>query len=74
VSRERLFDCEYFRLWRLRGHSPLVSAPRGVPRVLICSEGAGQMERCGTTYAVGKAKYGSCRRRSERVPFSPAVQ
>jgi mannose-6-phosphate isomerase len=56
VSRERLFDCEYFRLWRLRGHSPFSVGAAGVPRVLICSEGAGQMERCGTTYAVGKGE------------------
>ena len=56
VSRERLFDCEYFRLWRLRGHSPFSVGAAGVPRVLICSEGEGQMERCGTTYAVGKGE------------------
>jgi mannose-6-phosphate isomerase len=54
VSRERLFDCEYFRLWRLRGQSPFSVGAAGVPRVLVCLEGAGQVERDGATYAVGK--------------------
>jgi mannose-6-phosphate isomerase len=54
VSRERLFDCEYFRLWRLRGQSAFPVGAAGVPRVLICLEGAGRVERDGATYTVGK--------------------
>src|ERR1035437_6205133 len=41
VGRERVFQCEYFWLWRLRGQSPFTVGAAGVPRVLICIEGAG---------------------------------
>jgi mannose-6-phosphate isomerase len=54
VERERLFDCEYFRLWRLRGQSPFTVGATGAPRVLVCVEGAGQLEHGGATYAVGR--------------------
>jgi mannose-6-phosphate isomerase len=54
VERERLFRCEYFRLWRLRGHSPFTVGASGVPRVLVCIQGAGQVEHDGATYAAGK--------------------
>jgi mannose-6-phosphate isomerase len=54
VERERLFDCEHFRLWRLRGQSPFTVGAAGVPRVLVCIEGMGQVEHGGATYAVGK--------------------
>jgi len=54
VERERLFHCEYFWLWRLRGQSPFTVGAAGVPRVLICIEGTGQVEHDGTTYSVGK--------------------
>jgi mannose-6-phosphate isomerase len=54
VECQRLFHCEYFRLWRLRGRSPFNVGAAGVPRVLVCIEGAGQVEDGGATYAVGK--------------------
>jgi mannose-6-phosphate isomerase len=54
VERERLFDCEYFRLWRMRGESPFAVGAAGVPRVLVCIEGAGQVEYGGGTYEAGK--------------------
>jgi mannose-6-phosphate isomerase len=54
VVRERLFQCEYFWLWRWRGQSPFTVGVAGVPRVLVCIEGAGQVEHGGATYAVGK--------------------
>jgi mannose-6-phosphate isomerase len=74
VERERLFDCEHFRLWRLRGQSPFpVGAPR-VPRVLVCIEGAGQVEHGGATYEVGRgdvwllpAVVGACTFRPRRA-------
>jgi mannose-6-phosphate isomerase len=56
VERERLFQCEYFRLWRLRGQSPFTVGAAGAPRVLVCIEGAGQVEHEGVTYAVGKGE------------------
>jgi mannose-6-phosphate isomerase len=54
AERERLFHCEHFVLWRIRGHSPFVVGATDVPRVLVCIEGAGHIEHDGATYAVGK--------------------
>jgi len=54
VERERLFDCDYFRLWRLRGQSPFAVGAAGAPRVLVCLEGTGRVEHGGETYAAGK--------------------
>ena len=52
VERETLFDCEHFRLWRLRGQSPFAVGATGMPRVLVCIEGAGQVEHVGANYTV----------------------
>jgi mannose-6-phosphate isomerase len=67
VERERIFQCGYFWLWRLRGQSPFTVGAVGVPRVLVCTEGSGQAEHSGATYAVGKgdvwllpAEVGAC--------------
>jgi mannose-6-phosphate isomerase len=67
VERERLFDCDYFHLWRLRGRSPFTVGAAGAPRVLVCIEGAGWLEHGGESYAAGKgdvlllpAKVGAC--------------
>jgi mannose-6-phosphate isomerase len=54
VKRERLFHCEHFWLWRLRGQSPFAVGAAGVPRVLVCIEGTGHIEHEGSTYAVAK--------------------
>jgi len=54
VERERLFHCEHFWLWRLRGHLPFTVGAAGVPRMLACIEGAGHVEHGGSTYALGK--------------------
>jgi len=54
VERERLFHCDQFCLWRLRGQSQFPVGAAGVPRVLICIEGTGRVEHGGATYAVGK--------------------
>jgi mannose-6-phosphate isomerase len=54
AGRERLFDCDYFRLWRLRGQSPFAVGAEGAPRVLVCVEGAGRIEHGGAAYAIGK--------------------
>jgi mannose-6-phosphate isomerase len=68
VLRERLFDCEHFRLWRLYGESPFTA---GAPRVLVCINGAGQLGHEASTQPVGKgdvllvpAVVGAC-------PFQP---
>ena len=54
VERARLFHCEHFWLWRLRGHAPFTVGAAGVPRVLVCTEGFGQVDYGGATYVVGK--------------------
>jgi mannose-6-phosphate isomerase len=54
VERERLFHCEHFWLWRLRGRSPFTVGAADLPRVLVCVEGEGQVEHGRATYAVGK--------------------
>jgi mannose-6-phosphate isomerase len=54
VECERLFRCAHFQLSRLRGQSPFTVGASGVPRVLVCLEGAGQVEHGGATYAIGK--------------------
>jgi mannose-6-phosphate isomerase len=68
VVRERLFDCKHFRLWRTRGRSPFSVGAPGEMRVLVCTDGAGQVEHGGGTYAVGRggvmllpAVLGACR-------------
>ncbi len=54
VRCERLFHCKQFRLWRLRGQSPFTVGAAGEARVLVCIEGAGQVDHGGSTYAIGK--------------------
>ena len=54
VARERLVDCEHFRLWRLRGQLPFTVGSPGAPRVLVCIEGAGQVLRNGNSYNMEK--------------------
>jgi len=54
VLRERLFDCEHFRLWRIRGEGPFTVGAAGAPRVLVCIDGAGQLEYDAGVHAVGK--------------------
>jgi mannose-6-phosphate isomerase len=56
VARERLFDCDQFLLWRLHGQSPFPVGAAGVPRVLVCIDGLGELEHSGVSYAVGKGE------------------
>ncbi|MGH2464359.1 MAG: type I phosphomannose isomerase catalytic subunit, partial [Candidatus Limnocylindrales bacterium] len=64
VRRERLFDCEEFRVWRLRGGDGAfaVGAP-GAPRVLVGIAGSGQLDYDG----------GSCVVRRGSVVLLPAA-
>jgi mannose-6-phosphate isomerase len=55
-ERELVFDCEPFRLWRLRGLSPFPVGAADLPRVLVCVEGAGQIEHDGATYAIKRGE------------------
>lgn len=54
VKRERLFQSEHFWLWRLRGLLPFTVGAADEPRVLVCLEGAGQIEHGDGKYAIGK--------------------
>jgi mannose-6-phosphate isomerase len=72
VVRERLFDCEHFRLWRSTGRSSFSVGAAGVARVLVCTDGAGQVGHGDGTYALGRgdvmllpAVVGAC-------PFRPS--
>jgi mannose-6-phosphate isomerase len=55
-ERELVFDCEPFRLWRLRSHSPFPVGAADLPGVLVCVEGAGQIEHDGATYAIKRGE------------------
>jgi mannose-6-phosphate isomerase len=48
--RERLFDCEHFRLWRLRAKSPFTVGAAGTPRVLVCIAGKGHLTHDGASF------------------------
>ncbi len=56
VERERLFDCEHFRLWRLRGQTPFAVGVAGAARVLVCIAGAGRIVHGGVACVVGKGE------------------
>ena len=44
----------YFWLSRVRGESPFAVGAAGVPRVLVCIDGKGQLNHAGATYEIGK--------------------
>ncbi len=56
VKRERLFDCDHFQLWRLRGAAPFSVGATGLPRVLVGIQGSGHVEHNNIRYAVGKGE------------------
>jgi mannose-6-phosphate isomerase len=54
-------------VWRHRGQSPFTVGEAGMPRVLVCVEGAGEIEHGDANYPVGRgdvvllpAEVGSC--------------
>ena len=54
VLREKLFHSNQFSLWRHRGQSPFPVGAAGAPRILVCIDGAGQVEHGAASYAVRK--------------------
>ena len=54
VTRDRLFQCDYFALCRARGEKPFSVGTPGAPRVLVCIEGAGEIQSGGIAYAIDK--------------------
>lgn len=55
-ERELVFDCEAFRLWRLRSHLPFPVGAAEFPRVLVCIQGAGQIEHDDATYPIERGE------------------
>ncbi len=53
VRRERLFHCAHFSVWRYAGQSPFTVGAAGMPRVLVCIAGDGELEYRGTDYPIG---------------------
>src|SRR6202167_4134201 len=43
VAREQLFNCPQFRLWRLQGTMPFRVGMEGLPHVLVCIDGVGNI-------------------------------
>ena len=74
VERERLFDCEPFLLWRLRGEAPFTVGAAEEPRVLVCIEGSGQVEHGDIPYAVGKGEVWLLPAEAGACAFQPSTQ
>lgn len=54
--RERIFDNEHFKLWRLTGSSPFMVGKEATPRVLVCIEGKGELESNNDLYSLKKGE------------------
>jgi mannose-6-phosphate isomerase len=54
MLRELLFLCDQFGLWRLHAEAPFCTGTAGTPGVLVCIDGAGQLEHAGVNYSIGK--------------------
>ena len=68
ARRERLIHCEHFSVWRHEGGSPFAVGATGLPRVLVCVGGEGDLEYRGTDYPIRRgdivllpAVLGECR-------------
>jgi mannose-6-phosphate isomerase len=54
VRHERLFQCDHFTLWRLRGESPFTVGVVDLPRILVYIEGVAQLEHEGAVYGFAR--------------------
>jgi mannose-6-phosphate isomerase len=54
ILRERLFQCDHFRLWRLSGSLPFTIGVVDMPRILVCIEGGGKLDHNGDFYSIRK--------------------
>jgi mannose-6-phosphate isomerase len=68
VLREQLVQCDQFGVSRIRGQTVFDVGAAQKPHVLVCLDGAGQLEHAGGNYAFGKgdvlllpAVVGACR-------------
>ena len=75
VERERLFDCEHFRLWRLRGAIAVYRRRGATCRACwYASRAQGRSSTRSAIYAVAKGDVFSCLRRSDSAFFGRAEQ
>jgi mannose-6-phosphate isomerase len=56
VERERLFSAKHFLLWRLQVHTPFCVGSANLPRVLVCVQGAGNVEHEGAMYPIARGE------------------
>ena len=68
VRRETVFDNRHFRLNRLEGDQPFAVGAAGEPRILVCIDGAGEIEHADQAYPLARggvtllpAEVGQCR-------------
>ena len=54
VLKEKLIDCEHFRVWRIRGNAPFESGETDTPRILVCLSGKAHLEYGGKNYPIKK--------------------
>jgi len=54
VLRERLFLCDHFGVWRIRGEALFTVGVKEIPRVVVCIAGEGSLEYGDADYAFGK--------------------
>ena len=50
VLREKLVQCQQFGVTRVRGETPFSVGAQGVPRVLVCLSGSGELDSAGGEY------------------------
>jgi mannose-6-phosphate isomerase len=56
VLREKLIDCEYFVVWRVRGEATLRVGAADLPRVLVCLSGKADLWHGDKSYPIGKGE------------------
>lgn len=54
LSREKLFDCDHFVLWRLQSDTPFSVGEDDLPRVIVCIEGYGRLKAGGSHYSLNR--------------------
>ena len=54
VHRERLFQCDYFDLWRLQGKSRFMVGEVEMPHLLVCTHGEGTLIYKALPYPITK--------------------
>jgi len=54
ILRERLFLCDHFGVWRIRGEVQFTVGVEETPRVVVCINGEGYLEYDNAEYAFGK--------------------